>query len=380
MYTILIVDDKTLIRKGLIKMIHWEALGVQPAGEAENGRKAINMIKKKQPDMVITDIRMPDCDGISLLKEISAEYPDIKTIVISGYDDFEYARAAIKSGSLDYLLKPVDPKELNRAIEHACKIIERDKKLLVTERNDEPLYRPLLSKGQNIFTRDKTSIPQFVNIPIEQFEHTLEANIVSGNPEGIQAVLSDLFDKYFPVKDMSLDSIQLAVSKLCHIIVRLDPDSSRKIQDFLNKTGSQKTLFEFGSIEKIEEVISGFYIAAAEKYREDKNVKYSTSKRIGEFIERNYASDINLSFIAEHFHLNPSYLSSLFKQETGENINECINKTRIENAKRILLAGESRISEIARLTGFSNDNYFYKVFKRVTGLTPGEYQRVSKNP
>lgn len=97
MYKILIVDDKALIRKGLQKMIKWKALDVQFSGEAENGSQALEMIKALEPHIVITDIRMPKTDGIELLKKsMNEHYPHILTIVISGYDDFEYARQAIK--------------------------------------------------------------------------------------------------------------------------------------------------------------------------------------------------------------------------------------------------------------------------------------------
>lgn len=151
MYKLLIVDDKAIIRKGLIQMIDWPALQVELFGEAENGEKAMQIIKDTKPDIIVTDIKMPVMDGIALLKEVHSTYPDIKTIVISGYDEFEYARQAIKSGSVDYLLKPIDPVDLNESIKKCIQMIYESKPKkesdLENKQLTEVLYRLLHNFG-----------------------------------------------------------------------------------------------------------------------------------------------------------------------------------------------------------------------------------------
>lgn len=127
MYKVLIVDDKSLIRRGISSSINWHELNIEPAGEAENGEQAMEIISKVRPDIVITDIRMPDMDGLDLLKNISEFDNRIIRIVISGYDEFDYAKKAIKYGSIDYIMKPVDPAELNESIKKACSILDRNK-------------------------------------------------------------------------------------------------------------------------------------------------------------------------------------------------------------------------------------------------------------
>lgn len=116
MFKILIADDNPLIRMGLKNMIDWDRFQAVLAGEAGDGEEALEAIKREEPDMVITDIRMPGADGIYLLNQIKENYPQIITIVISAYNEFDYAKEAIRAGSIDYILKPIKPGELNETI------------------------------------------------------------------------------------------------------------------------------------------------------------------------------------------------------------------------------------------------------------------------
>ncbi|MBP2000112.1 two-component system response regulator YesN [Paenibacillus shirakamiensis] len=96
--------------------------------------------------------------------------------------------------------------------------------------------------------------------------------------------------------------------------------------------------------------------------------------RIYEYVNQNYANEISLSELAEQFHLNYSYLSSYFKQRTNENITTYINRVRTDKAKELLRSYEASISQISQMTGYSDHNYFSKVFKKMTGMTPVEYR------
>ncbi len=96
MYSILLADDEEEVRKGIIRKIDWENLGFQVVGDAENGEEALEKIEQLKPDVVMTDIRMPYMDGITLSKRIRQKYPSTKILIFSGYDDFEYAPQAIK--------------------------------------------------------------------------------------------------------------------------------------------------------------------------------------------------------------------------------------------------------------------------------------------
>ena len=107
MLKVFLVEDESVIREGFRDKIPWEQYGFQLVGEAGDGEMALPMIRKLKPDLLITDIKMPFMDGLSLSEIVKEEFPKIKIIIISGYDDFEYARQAIRAGVDQYLLKPI---------------------------------------------------------------------------------------------------------------------------------------------------------------------------------------------------------------------------------------------------------------------------------
>lgn len=105
MTKVLIVDDEMLMRKGLCTLIDWAALGCEVIGTAENGLRAKQVITSIQPDIVISDIKMPVVDGLALAKWVDETYPDIQMILLTAFADFSYARQAIQYGVTDYVTK-----------------------------------------------------------------------------------------------------------------------------------------------------------------------------------------------------------------------------------------------------------------------------------
>ena len=111
-YTILLVDDEEDVIQAIMKKIHWESLGFSVIGYACNGVKAFEMVEEYQPDVVMTDIRMPYMDGMELAHRIKAEYPATKLLLFTGFDEFEYAKEAVHLEVEEYILKPVNAAEL----------------------------------------------------------------------------------------------------------------------------------------------------------------------------------------------------------------------------------------------------------------------------
>jgi YesN/AraC family two-component response regulator len=111
MYKLLIVEDEKMIRDGLVNQVPWNELGFETVGACSNGASALEMIKTAAPDVVLTDIKMPVMSGIELMERIKAGYPKIKIVILSGYNEFEYARKGIEYGAYSYILKPTKEKD-----------------------------------------------------------------------------------------------------------------------------------------------------------------------------------------------------------------------------------------------------------------------------
>ncbi|MCR4721545.1 MAG: response regulator [Lachnospiraceae bacterium] len=148
MLKVLLVDDEPVILEGLSMMIDWEQEGLKVVGTAPDGMEALRMIRQLSPDIVITDIKMPRMTGLELLERVrEKEKEQISFIVLTGFDDFSYARRALKLEAVDYLLKPVEKKELLTALKKAsliCEAIDRSKKT-DTDLQKEVLFHNIIS-------------------------------------------------------------------------------------------------------------------------------------------------------------------------------------------------------------------------------------------
>lgn len=119
MWKTLIIDDEKPVRIAISKLGKWSHFQIEPPLMASNGKEALTIMREIHPDLVFVDMSMPIMDGIAFLKTASAEFPDSRFIIISGYDDFFYAQQAIRYGVMDYLLKPIVETDLNTAIQRA---------------------------------------------------------------------------------------------------------------------------------------------------------------------------------------------------------------------------------------------------------------------
>jgi two-component system response regulator YesN len=124
MFRVLIVDDEPEIRQGLRLKVDWDSLGLTVAGEASNGEEALERLADEPVDIVLTDMNMPFMDGVSFMEACSEQFPAVRLIVLTGYEDFHYARAAIQNHARDYLLKPVSREELTAAFRKVIQELE----------------------------------------------------------------------------------------------------------------------------------------------------------------------------------------------------------------------------------------------------------------
>ena len=131
MKKVMIVEDEELILQGLRNILDWEALGLDVVHMAHDGTEALEMWEKEPVHIVVTDISMPEMDGLTLLRKIREKEEQVRFIILTGYDEFDYAREAIRLGVENYILKPINEEELERQLrETVQKLEETDKKKL----------------------------------------------------------------------------------------------------------------------------------------------------------------------------------------------------------------------------------------------------------
>lgn len=124
---IFLVEDEIVIRNGIKNSIEWEKEGYEFVGEASDGELAYPMIVKERPDILITDIKMPFMDGLELSRLVRKELPELKILILSGYDEFDYAKEAISLGVTEYLQKPVSSAKLLETLKGVSVIIEQER-------------------------------------------------------------------------------------------------------------------------------------------------------------------------------------------------------------------------------------------------------------
>lgn len=213
---IVVAEDEELILNHIIKNIHQTGLGFVVAGAAQNGKQALAMIEAHSPDLLLTDIRMPVIDGLELLKNVTFHYPYIKTVIISGYSEFDYAKQAIRFGVEDYLLKPLEYEEL-------WKVLEKIKLALETEslslKNAIPHTEPAGHSPEEMVT----IVAQFIK---DHFNQGINLNSLAESFNFNASYLSKLFKKYYhetPVKYV----LNLRIQEAKHLLHR-QPELSVK--------------------------------------------------------------------------------------------------------------------------------------------------------
>ncbi len=169
LYNVLLVDDEEDAAQIIRKKMDWEAMGFRVAGYAHNGVEALELAEEEQPDVVLTDIKMPYMDGLTLSRRLKELYPDCRIVIFSGFDEFEYAKEAIELEVEQYLLKPVDPQELKVAFSKLKASLDRQ----LDERRNIDLLREQYMKSLPLLQESFFTSLIEGRIPDSQVEHYL---------------------------------------------------------------------------------------------------------------------------------------------------------------------------------------------------------------
>lgn len=206
-FRVIVAEDEELILNNTIKKIHQTGMGFEVIAAVQNGKSALERIEEYSPDVLITDIRMPVMDGLELIKNVVLNFPYIKTIIISGYSEFEYAKQAIKYGVKDYLLKPLEPEELKAALIGIKISLEADADFLQRQ----------IQKDENLDSPEE--IVSFIELFIkENFSQEINLNSLAKRFNFNASYLSKIYKKYrkeTPVKYL----LNLRINKAKHLLL-----------------------------------------------------------------------------------------------------------------------------------------------------------------
>ena len=419
---ILFIDDEKTTFEILNKTINWVKLNLKPY-YTNSALKGIEIIKKRSPDIVITDIVMPDMDGLELIEWIKENNYSCEIIIISAYGKFEYAQIALNFGVTGYLLKPINETKLIKLLNKAKNnIISLKSKLEIIDNifnNDEvKAINTIISNSdeinksraliyfEDIIKNKYNSLPfRIILISLEKefynyyIDHEKRSTNITVKLDSILKLLVKNNDEHYLTFTRKNDRWEILLfnknnfNELSEKIKVL----SSEIYKLLNI----KTIF---FISDIIYSLSKFYssyknILSLQKQIEifnDNNFIYSTSEidnnklkyddykikttaisihKAKKYINIHFDENINLTNICKYAGVSKNYFCNLFKKETGKNIWDYLTDVRISNAKKLLKSTDLKNYEISLKIGYEDPAYFSKLFKKITGLTPREYRK-----
>ncbi len=350
MYKVVLTDDDEFFRKNLIQKTDWNSLNLSVAGEAGNGREALALIWSVRPEIVICDIKMPVMDGITVLKNVDRML-GMKFIILSGFNDFEFTREAIKHGAFDYILKPVQSEEMAGVLIRACDSLSREKnqqnKHLMTS---IAIRKKMVDRYESLLIHytESRDIRSICNC-IDDFYEGFDENV---HPDAYQS---------------SYTEFVVLASKICEII-RLDADFILiQTEDNPQRSGADRK-------QAVREKVKQLFRELIDRLICSKNTEgRKVISDALDYIDRNYHQKLSLEMMSKRYFINPAYFCQLFKSVTNENFSAYLTRKRIEKSQELLALKSLKIHQVAEMVGYADEKYFSQVFKRYTGLSPSEY-------
>lgn len=523
---IMIVDDDFLVRANLKRLIETSEkcrnAGYMITAEAADGNQALHQIEITEPDVIISDIKMPQMDGLELQKEVKKEHPEISMIMLSGYDDLDYVRQALKNGAIDYILKhELDETVLVQALLKAEEIGKNSQKdrdsitadnqvalrrnfmmnlfsgcyhseeeiafrarvlgrkiamknvsaviIMVQPRKENVIssylreyailniideilqdyqkgicchvsdekyvfmmdyeniysYRTRSELFREVQTRISSCLKNYLNMEVNLYEGEIVGSILNipqsyleaekvyehrffpetvgqqkstapldilsvfdaaregrmvaairqNNQEEAEVMLDDIF-RQLEVLQPTVEALQNFFLDLLSILKRAWIERDIDLNRYFGPVNPQHIFRSFKNLQDAEKWFQGIMKSAfdaAQTHAQSPEFPY-VEQAIG-IIHRKYAQEISQSTVADAIGISASYLSRLFKEDLNVGFSDFLCAYRIEKAKELLRENRYSNKEIARMTGFQDDAYFARIFKKYTGITPKEYRK-----
>ncbi|MCU6710500.1 response regulator [Paenibacillus sp. J5C_2022] len=365
-YRLLIVDDDKEVREGFVDIVDWQSCGFQVVAALKDGAEGISYLEQHHVDVVLSDIRMTFLSGLSLAKHIYEQNLPVRIVLISGYQEFELAKEALRYNVYDYLLKPTDLDELYRVFHSLKEQLdqereERDRQLQQQEQLDR-MFQHLI--GMSIDPGTSPCARVLISWSSESPVDEVRKAMLHSLPEDSSDIV--MLPHGQPGKPLHM----LAVS------VSGDPVGfDSRLNGLLERSAARVLSLSGLRLEwKVEAVYPALNQWLDEHRTKDNPTERKVITQAKQYIREKLKQDITLGEVAEQVYLNPVYLSRLFKLETGRSFSDYVTGVRMELAAELLRDTNLKIYEVCEQTGYKDVRHFYKLFKKHTGYLPSEYR------
>ena len=409
---IFLVDDEAIILKGLRTTYSWEKWGAVVVGASSNPRKAADEILEKQPDVVITDIRMKQMTGLELIQEVDKRAKKKSLwIVISAYRDFEYAQKACELGAFTYLLKPIEDSKMEEAVLSAAKTIQQSRKnkkilqdyehFIKNNKKDFENYMVGKFSGDQIdedelqdalgrFGRKdwdslfyRAVCIDFVRTQDGKYMQAVTQEEIAGFLENS---LGEDYQHFYFQNESGYRIIIFAASSEEYLVL---PVLEREL-DMLKQRFAVDFRYGISGLSRAIKGLKEAYVQAVENMEQtEENLRDVRELDEIRSHARNYISQA-VGYVQEHLddeflsvgtaarevHLNPVYFGRLFGQGMQRSFKQYLLEERMKLAKKLLKTTDDTITEVCEKVGIPNPSYFTQQFKKHVGCLPTEYRKV----
>lgn len=351
MITIMIVEDEKIIRRSLKKIIDSDTGGeFGIIGEAKDGMDALNLLQQISPQIIITDIRMPVMDGLSFIEEMNRRGLPFEIVILSGYDDFAYAKQAMRLGVSDYLLKPIDTAELLQTLHNIRNRIIRTSGLV----SDQIQWLRL----------EKNQAQQIIDGIV-----ALDAAKVKQDVRRFYELAASCMAAHMSMKDIFASLVEMLAA---------EQNQKKELSgiDWNNR-------LEFTQDgERNVHILESYLVSLIEELGTRRNwAGRLIAKRAIDYIERNYDKvNLQLQDVADDLGISVYYFSRTFKAETDQNFINYLTEYRLNKAKQLMSDPNAKLQTISSQVGYEEYAHFSRTFKKYFGLSPTDYVRMIRSP
>ena len=392
----MVADDEQELLGAVCQLIDWAGIGFRLVGRASNGLDALQLVEELQPDFLLTDIHMPFISGTALAAQVKAVQPLIQVAFLSGYDEFEYAQQGIASEVIAYLLKPISMAQLTQELIEIHRKIEKKQADFSAARQDASNYQAVAAamlldcyfytgRVENLKALSRMGLaPESIR------SVTVAAlSCADADAQACQTALGaaeKFLSRQYPCRgfcsagrivllltsENGFLQLHAAIDELRRALKRLlDLDVSAGIsKEHAPDADFHEAYKEAMEALKTAETESGFCAADGQSGIDQ------LCGRVLQIIDKEYMDEtLTLQSVSDRLHVSASYLGPNIKKNAGDTFINLLIRKRMAVALNLLQSSDSRIAEIARRCGYSDQSYFGYCFKKFYGVSPAKMRQ-----